>query len=114
MKHAENIDVAYVFYEVGDPIVSIEQNTNVARRRDITVTNFGNRRENLCSFKNTVNRTCGDAGTVCRNVLKDVFKLALSLCSPRYCCHERMRRAISSFEITRLAAESASPRSTIA
>ena len=38
---------------------------------------------------------------------------ALSFRRPPYLCHERMRRAMSSFEITRFASESASPRSTM-
>ena len=47
------------------------------------------------------------------DVLENVFEPALGFRGPRYLCHERMRRAISSFEITRFASESARPRSTM-
>lgn len=46
------------------------------------------------------------------NVRDDVLEPLSSFVGPRY-CHERMRRAISSFEMVRFASESASPRSTI-
>ena len=45
--------------------------------------------------------------------LEDVLEPMLSFRGPSYLCHERMRRAISSFEMTRPASESASPRSTM-
>ena len=48
-----------------------------------------------------------------RDVLIDVVNPALGFLGPRYFCHDRMRRPISSFEMTRFASESASPRSTI-
>ena len=47
------------------------------------------------------------------DVLEDILEPPLSLCGPIYFGHERMRRAISSLEMTRPASESASPRSTI-
>ena len=47
------------------------------------------------------------------DVLEDVFEPTLGFFGPRYCCHARMRRPISSFEMVRFASESASPRSTM-
>jgi hypothetical protein len=47
------------------------------------------------------------------DVFKYVAKPALSLFRPAYFCHEGMRRPISSFEMVRLASESAIPRSTM-
>jgi len=60
-----------------------------------------------------LDRSCGGVGIIRGDVLEDVFEPALSLCGPRYCCHARMRRAMSSFEMVLFASESASPRSTI-
>lgn len=48
------------------------------------------------------------------NVLVNVLQPPLGLERPGYCCHERMRRPISSFEIARFASASARPRATMA
>lgn len=47
------------------------------------------------------------------DLLEDVLDPTLGLFGPPYLCHERMRRAMSSFEMVRFASESASPRSTM-
>ena len=47
------------------------------------------------------------------DIFVNVFQPALGLECPGYCCHERIRRPISSFEMVRLASESARPRATI-
>jgi hypothetical protein len=52
----------------------------------------------------------GGVGIIVGNVFEDVLEPALSFFGPRYRCHERMRCAICSFEMMRLASESASPR----
>jgi hypothetical protein len=69
--------------------------------------------ENLRAFVNTLNRPDCSLRIIRSDVLEDVLDPLSSLVGPRYYCHERMRRAISSFEIVRFASESASPRSTI-
>ena len=69
--------------------------------------------EHLSTFVDALNGLNGSLRIIRRNVLENVFEPALSLCGPRYCCHARMRRLISSFEIVRFASESESPRSTI-
>ncbi len=40
MEDAENIDVAVVLHEVGDPVVTVEQYAYVARRRRVAVSNL--------------------------------------------------------------------------
>ena len=67
----------------------------------------------LSTLKDAIDGACGSVGIICRDVLEDIFEPSLSFRGPCYFCHERMRRAISSFEITRFASESASPRSTM-
>lgn len=58
-----------------------------------------------------LNGSLGCDRVVRRVVLEDVFDPPLSLIRPGYFGHDRMRRAISSFEMVRLASESARPRS---
>lgn len=48
------------------------------------------------------------------NVLVNVLQPLLSFKRPGYCCHDRMRRLISSLEIERFASASARPRTTMA
>lgn len=69
--------------------------------------------ENLRVFVDSLDRPGRSGGVIRCDVLEDVLEPTLSLFGPRYFRHERMRRAISSFEIVRFAFESASPRWTI-
>ena len=69
--------------------------------------------EHLRSLPNPLNCLSRGPRVICGDVLEDVPEPALSFLSPRYLCHERMRRPISSFETLRFAFESASPRSII-
>lgn len=62
---------------------------------------------------NALDGTRGGVGIFGCDILEDVFEPALSFRGPGYLRHDRMRRAISSFEITRFASESANPRSII-
>ncbi len=69
--------------------------------------------EDLRPLVDFLNGTSGSVWIIGSDVLEDIFEPAPSFISPRYCCHERMRCAISSLEIVRFASESASPRSTM-
>ena len=66
--------------------------------------------ESLSPLINFLDGAGGGAGIIVGDVLEDVLKPALSFFGPRYRCHERMRCAICSFEMVRLASESATPR----
>ena len=70
-------------------------------------------RENLGTFVNTLNRQRCSLRNIRGDILEDILDPLSSFAGPRYCCHERMRRTLSSFERVRFASESASPRSTI-
>ena len=69
--------------------------------------------EDLRSLVDFLNGASGGVWIIGSDILEDIFESAPSFIGPRYCCHERMRCAISSFEIVRFASESASPRSTM-
>lgn len=74
---------------------------------------FGMTGENLRALVDCFNRASSRFGIIESDILEDVFEPTLSFFGPRYCCHARMRRPISSFEMVRFASESASPRSTM-
>ena len=113
VKDAKNINVSIFLHEVGDSVMPVEQDANVSRRGMMAVPDFRKIGEDLCPFVNTLNRPSGSLGIICSDVLEDIFEPTLSFFSPRYCCNERMRCAICSFEIVRFASESVSPRSTM-
>ena len=113
MKDTQNINVSVVLHELCDAVMFIKQDTDVSRGRHVTVANFGKAGENLRALIDSLNGTSGSRKIIGGDELEDVLDPALSLLGPRYCCHARMRCAISSFEIVRFASESASPRSTI-
>ena len=113
MKDAKNIDISVVLHEVGDSVVTVQQYANISGRGLVAVADFRKLGENLRAFVNTLNRPSRSLRIIRGDVLEDVFEPLLSFVSPRYDCHERMRRPISSFEIVRFASESAIPRSTI-
>ena len=113
MKDAKDIHVPIVLHEVGNPIMPVEEDANVARRGKITMTHLRKGNEVLCPIVDTLDSAGGGLRIVGGDVLEDVLEPALGFLSPRYFCHERMRRPISSFEITRFASESARPRSTM-
>lgn len=113
MEDAKNIDVSVVLHEVGDSVMPVKQHANVSRRDLVALAYLWELSENLRTFVNTLNRPGSSLRIIRGDVLEDVLDPLSSFIGPRYCCHERMRRAISSFEIVRFASESASPRSTI-
>src|SRR5487761_2624328 len=113
VKDAENVDVPVILHEVCDSVMPIEQNSDVSRRRNVTVPDFRKSREDLRPFVYSFNGAGGGGRVIGGDVLEDVFKPSPALVGPGYCCHERMRCAISSFEMARFASESASPRSTM-
>lgn len=113
MKNTEHIDVSVVLHEIGDSIMSIEQNSDISRRGNVTLPDFWKGREHLCPLVDSLTRPSRGSRIVRGDVLKNIGEPALSLFSPGYFCHDRMRCAISSFEIVRFASESASPRSTM-
>lgn len=77
------------------------------------MSNFRIRRKNLRTLVNSLNGAFGGSRVIAGDEPENIFQPSLGFFSPSYCCHERMRCAISSFEIVRFASESASPRSTI-
>ncbi len=113
MKDAQNIDISIVFHEVGDPVMPVEQDPDVSRGDNVTVSDFGEVCEDLRPLVDLLNGAGGGVRVIGGDVLKDVFEPALCFISPGYCGHERMRCAICSLEMVRFASESASPRSTM-
>jgi hypothetical protein len=113
VEDAEDVDVSIILHGVCDPIVSIEQDSDVTRGSREAVSDLGKTGEDLRPLIDFLNGASGGVGAICGDVLEDVLEPALSLCGPRYCGHERMRCAICSFEMVRFASESASPRSTM-
>ena len=113
MKDAENVYVPVVLDEVGDAVVSVEQDPHMARRSCLAIADLGKSGEKLRPIKDSLDRaTCGSR-VICGDVLENVLEPAFRFVGPDYFCHERMRRSISSFEIVRFASESVRPRSTI-
>jgi len=113
MEDAQDIDVSICLDQVGDAVVAVEEDTHVAARCLIAMAHLRKVRQHLRPLVDTADGLGRRARIVYGNVLEDILEPTLSFCSPSYFCHERMRRAISSFEMTRPASESASPRSTI-
>ncbi len=113
MKDPDDVDVSIGFDEVSNSKMSIEQNTDVSRRSEISMPNLWKSGENLRPLVNSLNGACGSLRVVAGDVLEDILKPALGFLGPLYFCHERMRCPICSLEIVRFASESASPRSTM-
>lgn len=91
----------------------VKQHANVSRRDLVALAYLRELSENLHTFVDTLNGPDSSLRIIRSDVLEDVLDPLSRLVGPRYYCHDRMRRAISSFEIVRFASESASPRSTI-
>jgi len=85
----------------------------MATRCPIAMAHLRKASENLRSLIYAVDGLSCGLWIICGDVLEYVLKPTPGFCGPSYFCHERMRRAISSFEMTRPASESASPRWTI-
>lgn len=113
MEDAEDINVPIVLDQVGDPVMPIEEDSHMARRGRITMAHLGKGNEILRPLVDASDSASRGLRIIGGDVLEDVLEPALGFRRPRYLCHERMRRAMSSFEITRFASESASPRSTM-
>ena len=113
MEDTENINVSIVLDEVGNPEMPVVKNANVARGCQIAVPNLGENGEILRPVVDALNITGRSLRVICRDVFEYILEPALRFRGPRYFCHERIRRPISSFEMTRFASESASPRSTM-
>src|SRR5438046_1005554 len=114
VKNTEDIDVSVVLHKIGDAVMPVEQNAHMARGSEIAITNFGKDHQVLRPFIYSLNGATGCKRIVGGEVFEYVFKPALGFFSPRYFCHRRIRRAISSLEITRFSSESTSPRSIMA
>jgi len=113
MEDAQDIDVAIGSDQVGDAVVLVEEDSHMAPRRLIAMAHFRKPSQRLRPLINAVDGFGRRAWIVHGDVLEDILEPPLSLCGPIYFGHERMRRAISSLEMTRPASESANPRSTI-
>jgi len=114
VKYTENLDVVLLRDQVRDAIVAVEQYANVALRGLVAITDLREFSKQLCALVDALDSFCSGARIVGCNIVVNVLQPALGFKSPRYCCHVRMRRCISSFEMVRLASASARPRSTIA
>ena len=110
VKYAENVNVAVVLHQVRDTVVAVQENANVTRRGLVSVSDLRKVLDGLGPVIDPLNRFSCRPRIVRCNVLEDVLEPALCLSRSIYLCHERMRRLISSFEMTRFASESASPR----
>src|SRR5688572_9541705 len=109
VKDAKNVDVSVVFHEVRNAVMPIQEDSDVARGRDIAVSDLGKALEDLCSFVDSLNRPSCCNWIIGRDVLEDVLEPTLRFLGPCYFCHDRMRCAISSLEIVRFASASARP-----
>lgn len=113
MENAEDINVPVVLDQVGDSEMSVEEDSHMARRGRIAMAHLGKGNEVLRPLVDALDSATRGLRIIGGNVLEDVFEPALGFRRPPYLCHERIRRAMSSFEITRFASESDSPRSTM-
>lgn len=113
MKDTKNVNVPVFLHQVGDAVMPVEQDADVARSCRVPGTELRKSPQILGSIVDAFDRSGSGLWIVSRDVLKNVVKPALSFFGPPYLCHDRMRRPISSFEIVRLASESEIPRSTI-
>lgn len=114
MEDTQDVDVAVRLEEVHDPVVAVEKDPDVPFRHDmVPVPKLGVPFQELHLFVDSDDRAPGRSGIVTRDVVVDVPKPHRGLVAPPYLRHESIRLFISSFETTRPASESASPRSTI-
>ena len=113
VKDTEDVDVAVVPNEVGDSVMPVENDAHVARRCPVALAYLWKSSEVLRPIVDALDGAGRGWRVFCGDVLEDVLEPTLSLRSPAYLCHERIRRAVSSFEMMRFASESASPRSTM-
>ena len=113
MKHPENIYVPIILHDIGNPVVPVKENTDMAVRGKISLAHLREGDKVLRPVVDALDGARCGLWIIGGDVLEDVLEPTLGFRSPRYFCHERMRRPISSFEITRFASESARPRSTM-
>lgn len=113
MEYAKDVDVSIVLQQVRDSVMLVEKDPNVTRGSRVTIAQLRQDAQLLGSFVNGLDRVSRSLGIISGNVIEYVFKPALGFCGPGYFRHERMRRPISSFEMTRPTSESARPRSII-
>jgi len=109
VENAEHINVAIVLDQIRDAIVTIEKNPHISLRRPIAITHFRKSCQRLHLFVDAIYGLSSSRRIIRGNVTVDIVEPAVSLFRPVYFCHERIRRAISSFETARSASESASP-----
>lgn len=113
MKDTEDVYVAIVLDEVSDSVMPVVEYAHAARGRGVSVAYLGKCGKLLRPLVDTLYGAGCSIRIIRGDILEDVLEPAPGLLSPGYFRHERMRRAISSFEIVRFASESASPRSTM-
>ncbi|HEU5134593.1 MAG TPA: hypothetical protein VFU13_05555 [Steroidobacteraceae bacterium] len=113
MKHTQHVDVAAIFDQIRNPVVLLEQDSDVSLRSPVTVADLRVGVENLSFVVDALNCLYCRLRVVSGNEPEDVLEPTLRFKRPAYLRHVRMRCAISSFDTTRFASESAKPRSTI-
>ena len=113
MEHAKNVHVFVFSHEVGDSVMSVEQNPHMPFRGQVSISNLRVISQHLSALVDAkYNLLCG-VRTRLSDILKDVFKPPRRFLGPDYFCHERIRRSISALEMVRRLSESANPRCTI-
>ena len=113
VKDTKDVYVAIVLDEVSDSVMSVVEDADAARGNGVSVAYLGKCGKILRPLIDTLYGAGCSVRIIRGDILEDVLEPAPGLLSPGYFRHERMRRAISSFEIVRFASESASPRSTM-
>lgn len=110
MKHAQNIDVATIAYQIRDAIVAVQQYSHPAQGGFLAVPDFGVINQHLGSIVYSAHDIGRGSRVIFGDVLENFLEPFLRLVRPVYFCHARIRRPISSFEMVRPASESARPR----
>ena|SRR5258706_7273731 len=115
MKHTQDGNiVGRRCDQICDPVVSIEQDTDVAFKvSPILVTDFGEPAQKLRLLVDTCYYLLSRLRIVGSNIVKNIFKPSMGLFGPSYFCHARMRFCISSSDSTRPCRTSSRPRLTI-
>lgn len=87
VKHPKDVDVSIFSHEVGDPLVSVEKDADISRRREVSVTDLGMGLEHLGALKDSLGRLRRRHGVVRGDEVIDVGEPPLSLVRPCYFGH---------------------------
>lgn len=110
MKHAEDVDVATIFHQIGVAIVSVQQHTYMPGRGRMSRAHFRKVGQSLRLIVDSLHSSCRSTRIFNSNVSVNIAQPALGFRGPNYSCHCLILRPISWLETMRPASESASPR----